>query len=170
MHVVKSNLAWFHELTKQEIPRWGSSIKFEKLGSWQIWRRGKRKAESHNINSGICFQCRSLWSFSWSWKFGWRTKNYPDRNRCEKVIIVSLTLVSVQTIDYIPIDWQFKYLLMTSVNCKSWHSLWITGLRVDNFDGGVRVTLENVNDKNDVIECDVVNFFTGRDHIVCDTR
>lgn len=53
----------------------------------------------------------------------------------------------------------------------AWHlKLWITGLRVNNFDGGVRVTLENEADRNDVIECDVVNFFTGRDHIVCDTR
>ena len=32
------------------------------------------------------------------------------------------------------------------------------------------MTLVNEADENDVLECDVVNFFTGRDHIVCDTR
>lgn len=62
------------------------------------------KVNVHNINSGIFSQCRRQWSFPWSWKFGWRTEDYPYRNRCEKVIVFSLTLVNVRSVDYIPIN------------------------------------------------------------------
>ena len=46
----------------------------------------------------------------------------------------------------------------------------LAGFSTNQLDGGNRVLLINQNDDSDVIECDIIIYYTGRDQIVCDTR